>query len=319
MRGDDLDVLVCSLAVRPFVFHSKIGEPHAVVDNGQPVLLCPSAHFFRAPAWFAARVTTAPIRFVKKLLVVAFEFSIENHSLDAPAVFIQPLRGVQVSVKDPTVMSEFTTIRWAGVEGLPRRCGDVLSAAFEKLTAAFGQGQEPASISTDHIRARREQTRATEALDVLGEGPLGLIGLSKVPVWDCAESSHNSQLSSLRCSQPELAYGFTTRAPRQIQIPREDVENVRVLVLTLSGISLSLTRLERLRIPVSRHPCTSVFRANVQVANRRVRCAELAIEMQQLAARIAQEQQARHVVIEGTQVEEDNQADDRHQPSVTLK
>jgi len=169
-------------------------------------------------------------------LVFAFEFSIEDHSLNAPAALIQPSRGVQVGVKEPTVVSQFTTIRWASVVGLPRCAGAVPAAALKEFATPFRQVQEAASIAADHIRGCRDQTHTTEPLDVFGEGPFCLIGRGEVAVWYRAEGSHDGQCSRLRSSQLKLVYSFAARALRQVEIPREHVKGVRVLFTTLSGI-----------------------------------------------------------------------------------
>lgn len=86
VRRDDFDVPVLALAVTVLEFNPRVRETHTVVPVGQVVVLRPGGDLPGRPVGPAGAVGARAVPLLQELLVLAFQFVVEDDAPDAAAL-----------------------------------------------------------------------------------------------------------------------------------------------------------------------------------------------------------------------------------------
>jgi len=137
-----LDVLVPNVPIRIFVLDAEVREVNLLVEVRKVVLTRPSGDFGIAPVWSAVAVAIAAIAFLQKALVVAFQFAVQLHPLDARTLVAQALGCLQICPIELRVMATLARAISSGIE-LLAVAGIAKAMSFKEGTAAVGKGDGP--------------------------------------------------------------------------------------------------------------------------------------------------------------------------------
>ena len=108
MKRCDLDVLDVAAAVGPLVFKAQIGKVDVPVEERQIVLVRPLLDLSRIPVWTSISIGPVAVAIVEKLLVLAFEFVVEDNAMNSHVLFLKPLSRPHVRRKKLRVVRQFT-------------------------------------------------------------------------------------------------------------------------------------------------------------------------------------------------------------------
>src|SRR6185436_8241200 len=115
----------------------------------------------------APAITVRPIAipFLQKPLILALQFVVEHHALDARALLVKTLCRSQIRTMELRVVRQLTRLYVAGIEGLS---GLTIASPMrlQQVSPAFGQSHHGRALSTVKGRHRANQSRRSQAVQV---------------------------------------------------------------------------------------------------------------------------------------------------------
>ena len=100
VNGEHLDVLVIAAAMGVFVLDAYVRKMDLVVEIGQAMFKRPRSDFFLISIGMPVVVVTIGVVLVQPPLIVALQLVIEDDAINASALVVEAVRGLEKGVVD---------------------------------------------------------------------------------------------------------------------------------------------------------------------------------------------------------------------------
>ena len=136
VRLHDLYVSVLVLAITVLELDSCVRETDPVAVAGQVVLVRPCGNLFRRPVRSAGAIRPPPVPLLQEVLVLAFEFVVEDDAPDVAAHHVEGRHALRLDIKKLRYAAEFMAPLHAAKPLAGRR--DKFVAALKVLQDRLG-------------------------------------------------------------------------------------------------------------------------------------------------------------------------------------
>jgi eukaryotic-like serine/threonine-protein kinase len=254
----DLQILGPQPSVAVLVFDARIGKLHVPVVLWKVVLDGPAMDLFRRSIGTAIAVGSTAIPLLKKLLILALEFVVEDDAADARPLAAQTFGSVQVRAIDMRVVRQLTWLLEARVEPLmiPASIGLLTVRArrsivefasprchlsllpcldgravmtFEDVSALLRQDDKRAVVAGG--RRDLDEARFLEMPEIArARVERAFMSVAQVTSRDDAEGAHGGERARLGAAQGDVTAtcpdAITFRTTWQVEVPHEHVARI---------------------------------------------------------------------------------------------
>lgn len=224
-------------AIDILVFDSYVGKMQLVIEIRQVVRPRPVFDLLVRAIRTSIAIGAVGVALVQPTLVLALEFVIEDHPIDAGLPRLELFCFAQVGLVDLRVMFDLARLHEAGVELLPVLLIPIDAMCVEQVSPPVGENDNVVPVTIQPLRAH--ESLLAEVSQIAGSW----IGWSPVMVSQVASRHHSEganrrEGASLRASQRirTLAYvvhHLSLGAARQVEIAHEHVtwiETTRIVI-----------------------------------------------------------------------------------------
>jgi hypothetical protein len=300
VRRKHLDVLDVAAAVRPERLDLQVGKLDPSVGEREMVVLGPSVHLIAVSRGPPVAVGTATVRFLEEHLILAPKVLLENHALDVRTLLNDALRGPQIGSIELRVVNQLALAGGPAMERLPWlviwqsvRLQELPSPLRERYKIGSGLPIDRCNMANQPFRAEVVKV----AVPQVGS-PVAMV--PEIVDRDHSKCAHGSERPHFGAAQVVLLiadiYGLTIEAAWQLETASEDVariDDVEVARIPVHATPTASGRLASAVVPTrifERHESPRLLlKVAPEVVVQAGRTTELAIDVRQLSARIAQE------------------------------
>src|SRR5262249_27520211 len=166
VAGRELEILVVAAAIGMLELDSHIRELHPIADDWQPMRIGPGADLLGASRWPPRGVVSLALFRVQKALVVALQLVVEQHTLDARALALQPLGGTHIHARELRIMGSLLRLRQSPVIRLRSFVLRSVTMPLQQRLARPRQGHQSGPFAIENLGRDGNQSLRPQVLQI---------------------------------------------------------------------------------------------------------------------------------------------------------